>query len=277
MSKSMCGCGCSIISSLMKRLGRSTCCSDLLSCSHTSDQLQKLSIKYPNQPKKNVKTFASSDSLGKVQEVANWLLEMNHDLISVGSKRRRTGGSIRGNTSSSQVDEEQMNRVVEEEQQLRQQDEVVARNGEIGGGQPGLCHRNESQLEENNNRFIEVDEDYSGNQEEEEEDEHTGIPEEEEDMEEEEEMDQDSDDFDQSDESSRDEQTNCNSITNSNGNMDLAIHQQSSPFYIKSKNFCLYSLKYPKIRFLLISVRHDEKKVRPWLGGPFFLTGKEAL
>ncbi|XP_058048138.1 F-box/WD repeat-containing protein 7 isoform X7 [Ahaetulla prasina] len=256
MSKSMCGCGCSIISSLMKRLGRSTCCSDLLSCSHTSDQLQKLSIKYPNQPKKNVKTFASSDSLGKVQEVANWLLEMNHDLISVGSKRRRTGGSIRGNTSSSQVDEEQMNRVVEEEQQLRQQDEVVARNGEIGGGQPGLCHRNESQLEENNNRFIEVDEDYSGNQEEEEEDEHTGIPEEEEDMEEEEEMDQDSDDFDQSDESSRDEQTNCNSITNSNGNMDLAIHQQSSPFYIKSKNFCLYSLKYPKIRFLLISVRH---------------------
>ncbi|XP_034298815.1 F-box/WD repeat-containing protein 7 isoform X1 [Pantherophis guttatus] len=160
---------------------------------------------------------------------------MNQELISVGSKRRRTGGSIRGNTSSSQVDEEQMNRVVEEEQQVRQQDEVVARNGEIGGGQPGLCHRNESQLEENNNRFIEVDEDYSGNQEEEEEDEHTGIPEEEEDMEEEEEMDQDSDDFDQSDESSRDEQTNCNSITNSNGNMDLAIHQQSSPFYIKSK------------------------------------------
>ncbi|XP_039221508.1 F-box/WD repeat-containing protein 7 isoform X1 [Crotalus tigris] len=159
---------------------------------------------------------------------------MNQELISVGSKRRRTGGSIRGNTSS-QVDEEQMNRVVEEEQQLRQQDEVVARNGETGESQPGLCHRNESQLEENNNRFIEVDEEYSGNQEEEEEDEHTGIPEEEEDMEEEEEMDQDSDDFDQSDESSRDEQTNCNNIINSNGNMDLTIHQQSSPFYIKSK------------------------------------------
>ncbi|XP_062992337.1 F-box/WD repeat-containing protein 7 isoform X1 [Elgaria multicarinata webbii] len=237
----MCGCGCSIISSLMKRLGRSTCCSDLLSCSHTSDQLQRLSIECLNQPKKNVKTFASSDSLAKVQEVASWLLEMNQELLSVGSKRRRTGGSIRGNASSSQVDEEQMNRVVEEEQQqqLRQQEEVhVARNGEIGGGEPGLCHRNESQheqLEENNNRFIAVDEEYSGNQEEEEEDEHAGEQEEEE-MEEEEEMDQDSDDFDQSDESSRDdEHTHSNSVTNSNSIMDLAIHQQSSPFYIKSK------------------------------------------
>ncbi|XP_028600718.2 F-box/WD repeat-containing protein 7 isoform X1 [Podarcis muralis] len=244
MSKSMCGCGCSIISSLMKRLGRSTCCSDLLSCSHTSDQLQRLSIECPNQPKKNVKTFASSDSLAKVQEVASWLLEMNQELLSVGSKRRRTGGSIRGNASSSQVDEEQMNRVVEEEQQqqqqqLRQQEEAhAARNGEIGGGEPGLCHRNESQqeqLEENNNRFIAVDEEYSGNQEEEEEDEHAGEQEEEE-MEEEEEMDQDSDDFDQSDESSRDdERTNSNTVTNSNSIMDLAIHQQSSPFYIKSK------------------------------------------
>ncbi|XP_060134641.1 F-box/WD repeat-containing protein 7 isoform X1 [Zootoca vivipara] len=243
MSKSMCGCGCSIISSLMKRLGRSTCCSDLLSCSHTSDQLQRLSIECPNQPKKNVKTFASSDSLAKVQEVASWLLEMNQELLSVGSKRRRTGGSVRGNASSSQVDEEQMNRVVEEEQQqqqqLRQQEEAhAARNGEIGGGEPGLCHRNESQqeqLEENNNRFIAVDEEYSGNQEEEEEDEHAGEQEEEE-MEEEEEMDQDSDDFDQSDESSRDdERTNSNTVTNSNSIMDLAIHQQSSPFYIKSK------------------------------------------
>lgn len=51
MSKSMCGCGCSIISSLMKRLSRSTCCSDLFSCSHTSDQLQRLSIECPRQPK----------------------------------------------------------------------------------------------------------------------------------------------------------------------------------------------------------------------------------
>ncbi|XP_044286870.1 F-box/WD repeat-containing protein 7 isoform X2 [Varanus komodoensis] len=166
---------------------------------------------------------------------------MNQELLSVGSKRRRTGGSIRGNASSSQADEEQMNRVVEEEEQqpLRQQEEVqVARNGEIGGGEPGLCHRIESQheqFEENNNRFIAVDEEYSGHQEEEEEDEHTGEQEEEE-MEEEEEMDQDSDDFDQSDESSRDdEHTHSNSVTNSNSVMDLAIHQQSSPFYIKSK------------------------------------------
>lgn len=51
MSKSMCGCGCSIISSLMKRLSRSTCCSDLFFCSHTSDQLQRLSIECPRQPK----------------------------------------------------------------------------------------------------------------------------------------------------------------------------------------------------------------------------------
>nr|XP_008110179.1 PREDICTED: F-box/WD repeat-containing protein 7 isoform X2 [Anolis carolinensis] len=166
---------------------------------------------------------------------------MNQELLSVGSKRRRTGGSFRGNGSSSQVDEEQMNRVVEEEQQqqLRQQEEVhVARNGEIGEGDPRHCQRNESQqerLEENNNRFIAVDEEYSGNPEEEEDDEHAGEQEEEE-MEEEEEMDQDSDDFDQSDESSRDdEHTNSNSVTNSNSILDLAIHQQSSPFYIKSK------------------------------------------
>lgn len=52
MNKSMCGCGCSIISSLMKRLGCSTCCSHLLSCSHTSEQLQRLSIECLNQPKK---------------------------------------------------------------------------------------------------------------------------------------------------------------------------------------------------------------------------------
>lgn len=193
-------------------------------------------------PPQNVKTFASSDSLAKVQEVASWLLEMNQELLSVGSKRRRTGGSVRGNASSSQVDEEQMNRVVEEEQQqqqLRQHEESpAARNGEIGGGQPELGHRNESQqerLEENNNRFIAVDEEYSGNQDDEEEDEHAGEQDEEE-MEEEEEMDQDSDDFDQSDESSRDdENTNSNSVTNSNSIMDLAMHQQSSPFCIKSK------------------------------------------
>lgn len=51
MSKSMCGCGCSIISSLMKRLGRTACCSDLLSCSHTSEQLQRLATACPPRPK----------------------------------------------------------------------------------------------------------------------------------------------------------------------------------------------------------------------------------
>lgn len=71
----------------------------------------------PEVGERNVKTFASSDSLAKVQEVASWLLEMNQELLSVGSKRRRTGGSLRGNPSSSQADEEQMNHVVEEEEQ----------------------------------------------------------------------------------------------------------------------------------------------------------------
>ncbi|XP_014746172.1 PREDICTED: F-box/WD repeat-containing protein 7 isoform X1 [Sturnus vulgaris] len=159
---------------------------------------------------------------------------MNQELLSVGSKRRRTGGSLRGNASSSQVDEEQMNRVVEEEeQQQRQQEEQhIGRNGEIGGEEPGFDDRHESQqeqLEENNNRLIAVDEDSTCNQEEED-DEHAGDQEEEE-----EEMDQDSDDFDQSDDSSReDEHANCNTVTNSNSLMDLPIHQ-SSPFYMKTK------------------------------------------
>nr|KAF6400991.1 F-box and WD repeat domain containing 7 [Rousettus aegyptiacus] len=240
MSKSMCGCGCSIISSLMKRLSRSTCCSDLFSCSHTSDQLQRLSIECPRQPK-NVKIFASSDSLAKVQEVASWLLEMNQELLSVGSKRRRTGGSLRGNPSSSQADEEQMNRVVEEEEQQQQQrqqeEEHTVRNGEVVGAEPRPRDQNDSQqgqLEENNNRFISVDEDSSGNQEEPEEDEeHAGEQDEED--EEEEEMDQESDDFDQSDDSSReDEHTHSNSVTNSSSIVDLPIHQLSSPFYTKT-------------------------------------------
>lgn len=50
MSKSMCGCGCSIISSLMKRLGCAVCCSDLFS-SHTSEQLQRLATGCRPQPK----------------------------------------------------------------------------------------------------------------------------------------------------------------------------------------------------------------------------------
>ncbi|KAM7168658.1 F-box/WD repeat-containing protein 7 isoform 4-T11 [Macrochelys suwanniensis] len=185
----------------------------------------------------NVKAFASSDSLAKVQEVASWLLEMNQELLSVGSKRRRTGASLRGNASSSQVDEEQMNRVVEEEQQqqqLRQEEEHIARNGEIGGAESGLGDRIESQqeqLEQNNNRLIAVDEESTGNQEEEEEEEHGA--EQEEEVEEEEEMDQESDDFDQSDDSSREDE-HSNSVTNSNSIMDLPIHQ-SSQFYIKTK------------------------------------------
>ncbi|XP_058292806.1 F-box/WD repeat-containing protein 7 isoform X1 [Hylobates moloch] len=224
----------------MKRLSRSTCSSDLFCCSHTSDQLQRLSIECPRQLK-NVKTFASSDSLAKVQEVASWLLEMNQELLSVGSKRRRTGGSLRGNPSSSQVDEEQMNRVVEEEQQqqLRQQEEEhTARNGEVVGVEPRPGGQNDSQqgqLEENNNRFISVDEDSSGNQEEQEEDEEHAGEQDEEDEEEEEEMDQESDDFDQSDDSSReDEHTHTNSVTNSSSIVDLPVHQLSSPFYTKT-------------------------------------------
>ncbi|XP_044080802.1 F-box/WD repeat-containing protein 7 isoform X1 [Neovison vison] len=166
---------------------------------------------------------------------------MNQELLSVGSKRRRTGGSLRGNPSSSQADEEQMNRVVEEEQQqqqLRQQEEEhTARNGEVVGAEPRPGDQNDShqgQLEENNNRFISVDEDSSGNQEEQDEDEeHAGEQDEEE--EEEEEMDQESDDFDQSDDSSReDEHTHSNSVTNSSSIVDLPIHQLSSPFYTKT-------------------------------------------
>ncbi|XP_026972984.1 F-box/WD repeat-containing protein 7 isoform X2 [Lagenorhynchus albirostris] len=200
------------------------------------------SVIYRKKPtsKINVKTFASSDSLAKVQEVASWLLEMNQELLSVGSKRRRTGGSLRGNPSSSQADEEQMNRVVEEEQQqqLRQQEEEhTARNGEVVGAEPRPGDQSDSQqgqLEENNNRFISVDEDSSGNQEEQEEDEeHAGEQDEED--EEEEEMDQESDDFDQSDDSSReDEHTHSNSVTNSSSIVDLPIHQLSSPFYTKT-------------------------------------------
>ncbi|XP_036914287.1 F-box/WD repeat-containing protein 7 isoform X1 [Sturnira hondurensis] len=193
-----------------------------------------------SRDRRNVKTFASSDSLAKVQEVASWLLEMNQELLSVGSKRRRTGGSLRGNPSSSQADEEQMNRVVEEQQQQQQlrppEEEHTVRNGEVVGAEPRPRDQNDSQqgqLEENNNRFISVDEDSSGNQEEPEEDEeHAGEQEEED--EEEEEMDQESDDFDQSDDSSReDEHTHSNSVTNSSSATEPPGHQLSSPFYTK--------------------------------------------
>ncbi|KAL1777570.1 F-box/WD repeat-containing protein 7 isoform X1 [Sigmodon hispidus] len=170
---------------------------------------------------------------------------MNQELLSVGSKRRRTGGSLRGNASSSQADEEQMNRVVEEEQQQQlrhQEEEHTARNGALLGADPRPGDQSESQhgqVEENNNRFVSVDEDSSGNQEEQEEDEeHAGEQEEEEDEEdeeEEEEMDQESDDFDQSDDSSReDEHTHSSSVTNCSSIVDLPIHQLSSPFYTKT-------------------------------------------
>ncbi|XP_044047590.1 ABC transporter F family member 4-like [Siniperca chuatsi] len=142
MSKSMCGCGCSIISSLMKRLGRTACCSDLFS-SHTSEQLQRLATGCPPQPK-NAKPFSSSDSLAKVQEVASWLLEMNQDLLSGGSSSRRSRGpggpAVRGNASSTARapqqaaeegdEDEHMNRVVEEEEQLQQRLEASQVDGE---------------------------------------------------------------------------------------------------------------------------------------------------
>ncbi|XP_031230084.1 F-box/WD repeat-containing protein 7 isoform X2 [Mastomys coucha] len=168
---------------------------------------------------------------------------MNQELLSVGSKRRRTGGSLRGNASSSQVDEEQMNRVAEEDpqQQARhQEEEHTARNGELVGADPRPGDQNDSQqgqVEENNNRFISVDEDSSGNQEEQEEDEeHAGEQdEEEEEEEEEEEMDQESDDFEQSDDSSReDEHTHNSNVTNCSSITDLPVHQLSSPFYTKT-------------------------------------------
>ncbi|XP_008396813.2 F-box/WD repeat-containing protein 7 isoform X1 [Poecilia reticulata] len=141
MSGSMCGCGCSIISSLMKRLGRSACCSDLLSCSQTSEQLQRLAADRP-PPSKNAKPFPSSDSLAKVQEVASWLLEMNQDLLSGGSSSRRSRGlggqAVRGNASSTtrapqqaaeDDEDEHVNRVVEEEE-LRQRPEASQADGE---------------------------------------------------------------------------------------------------------------------------------------------------
>lgn len=84
----------------------------------------------------HVKTFSSSDSLAKVQEVASWLLEMNQDLLSGGSSSRRSRGSggpaARGNASSSAAqapqqpaeeadEDEHMNRVLEDEERPRQQ------------------------------------------------------------------------------------------------------------------------------------------------------------
>ncbi|OCT97005.1 hypothetical protein XELAEV_18009226mg, partial [Xenopus laevis] len=163
---------------------------------------------------------------------------MNQELLSVGSKRRRTGGSVRGNASSSQADEEQMNRVVEEEEQ--QQEEHIVLNGEIDGDAPGSLERNEphqEHLEENNNSCTIADQE-SADQPGEHELSHQDEDEDEEacDAEDEEEMDQDSDDFEQSDDSSREEEhRNGNDIPNSNSMVDMPINQQSICFNPKSK------------------------------------------
>ncbi|XP_063314593.1 F-box/WD repeat-containing protein 7 isoform X1 [Pelobates fuscus] len=168
---------------------------------------------------------------------------MNQELLSVGSKRRRTGSSVRGNASSSQADEEQMDRVVEEEEQqqhLRQEGEDIVQNGEINDEGPGSVERNDPQqehLEENNNSCVIADhesanqpEEHEQHQEEDEEEDQTGDVEDED----EEEMDQDSDDFEQSDDSSReDEHRNGNDLSNSNRIMDMEI-QQSTPFHTKT-------------------------------------------
>uniref|UniRef100_A0A452EAL8 Uncharacterized protein n=1 Tax=Capra hircus TaxID=9925 RepID=A0A452EAL8_CAPHI len=154
---------------------------------------------------------------------------MNQELLSVGSKRQQTGGSLRGNPSSSQADEEQMNHVVEEEEQQQQQQqhceaEHIVRNGEVVEAEPRPGHQNDSQqgqLAGNNSWFILVDEDSSRNQEEQEEAEENAVEQDEED-EEEEEMDQEI------------EHTYSNSVTNSNSIVDLPIHQLSSQFYTKT-------------------------------------------
>ncbi|NP_001089186.1 F-box and WD repeat domain containing 7 L homeolog [Xenopus laevis] len=166
---------------------------------------------------------------------------MNQELLSVGSKRRRTGGSVRGNASSSQADEEQMNRVVEEEEE--QQDEHIVLNGEIDEDAPGSLERNEphqEHLEENNNSSTIADQesadqpgDHEHSQQDEDEDEDQGCDAEDED---EEEMDQDSDDFEQSDASSREEEhRNGSDIPNSNSLVGMPINQQSISFNPKGK------------------------------------------
>uniref|UniRef100_A0A8C5QL43 F-box/WD repeat-containing protein 7 n=1 Tax=Leptobrachium leishanense TaxID=445787 RepID=A0A8C5QL43_9ANUR len=166
---------------------------------------------------------------------------MNQELLSVGSKRRRTGSAVRGNASSSQADEDQMDRVVEEEEQQHlQHDEDIVLNGEIENEGPGSMERNEPQqepLEENNNSCVLADhesvdqpeEHEQQNEDDEDEDHNCDVEDEDE-----EEMDQDSDDFEQSDDSSReDEHRNGNDLSNSNRIMDIEIHQQSTPFSTK--------------------------------------------
>eukprot|EP00062_Callorhinchus_milii_P026644 gi/632989005/ref/XP_007883413.1/ PREDICTED: polymerase delta-interacting protein 3-like [Callorhinchus milii] len=66
---------------------------------------------------------------------------MNQELLSGGSKRRRTGGSLRGNASLSHGEEEQMNRVVEE------QEEHCVRNADGSGAEASSSTNNESQVD----------------------------------------------------------------------------------------------------------------------------------
>ncbi|XP_072898998.1 uncharacterized protein [Hemitrygon akajei] len=150
-----------------------------------------------------------STNLAKIQEVASWLLDMNQELLCGGSKRHRTGGSLRGNASLSHGEEDQMNRVVEV------QEANCIRNADGSGAEACSSTIDEAPAtatdeEENNNEITaEIKE---GNKEEEQDDD-------------EEEMDQDSDDFEQSDDSSREESySNGNDITDQNYN-DIATQQ----------------------------------------------------
>lgn len=203
-----------------------------------------------------MKAFVASHSLLNVHEVASWLLEMNQELLSVGSKRRRTGGSVRGNASSSQADEEQMNRVEEEDEQQdsrQPEDQHIVLNGDVDGH--GSVDRRNSQLEqleENNNSCVIADQESEDQPEEhepaedEEDEEHVCDV----DEEDEEEMDQDSDDFDQSDDSSReDERRNSRDIPNSNSIMDITLHQKATPFHIKTKVSAVLYVYLPYVTF----------------------------
>lgn len=134
---------------------------------------------------------------------------MNQELLSGGSKRHRSGGSLRGNASLSHGEEDQMNRVVEV------QEGNCARNADGSGTEARGSTSDEAPAavtdeEENNNQITaEIKE---RNKEEEHDDD-------------EEEMDQDSDDFEQSDDSSREEScTNGNDLSDENYT-DMATHQ----------------------------------------------------
>ncbi|XP_059501278.1 F-box/WD repeat-containing protein 7 isoform X2 [Stegostoma tigrinum] len=161
-------------------------------------------------------TSTPSANLVKVREVASWLLEMNQEFLSGCSKRRRAGGSLRGNPSLSHGEEE-MNRVVEE------QEGHCARFADGNGAEASSSNSDEAQVakaeeEENNNQITAEAKEESKAEEQED-----G----------EEEMDQDSDDFEQSDDSREDDSTNGNDVTDQNYNIDVAIEQ---PLPVLTKN-----------------------------------------